>query len=194
MSTRNEGKQSWDFKSALIGDITLELKIPQDPTLIGKNGEVDLPSGRVRNKDGVHITEAITLPVADLSNLITSVFTHVVLGKAIATGLDRNEARSQLVEAMKLINYTGASQLASQVMDSGQFEYAGVMVTYQRQVSGSKVVTSYNTQTLASEDGTLRQGTWTLLESTTGDVRIPLEEYNNYACALAGEDVEPAKE
>ncbi|QXO10197.1 hypothetical protein pEaSNUABM37_00238 [Erwinia phage pEa_SNUABM_37] len=193
MTSRNAKPQSWDFKTATIGDLTLELKIPQDPTLSNDKGEVDLPIGRIRGKGGIHIVGNLSLPVADFSNLITEGYRHLVLGKTLSDDVVRSDAIEAVVDAMKWLNYNGASQLISQLNDAGQFEYAGNMVTYQRQVSGSKVVTSYNTQTLATEDGTLRQGTWTLLESNTADVRIPLEEYNNYACALAGEDVETAK-
>lgn len=189
MSARNEKAQSWDFKTAKICGLSLDLKIPQDPTLSNKKGEVDIPVGRVLNKNGDFIVENLSLPVADFSNLITGAYRHLVLGKHIPDNIVRADAIDEVTEVMKWLNYNGASQLISETNDAGQFEYAGNLVTYQRQVSGSKVTTSYNTQTLATENGKLRQGTWTLLVSEVGNVLIPLAEYNNYACALAGEEV-----
>lgn len=191
MSARNEGKQSWEFKTALIGDLSLELKIPQDPTLITKEGKVDLPAGRIRTKDGVHITESIDLPIADISNLITTVFTHVAVGKPITDGLDRVTVHAQLMEAMKIINYNGATQLIKVTQDAGQFEFAGNLVTFQRQTSGITVTTSYNTELLSTKDGGVRNGTWTLLSSDISTVRPAVEEYAAYAAAYAGEEGEP---
>lgn len=193
MSARNEKSQSWDFYNATIAGLTLELKVPQDPTLSNEKGEVDVPVGRIRGL-GTTIVGNLSLPVADFSNLITAGYRHLVLGKMIADDVDRGYAIAAVTEAMKWLNYNGATQLIKETHDAGQFEYAGNLVTYQRLVSGSKVTTSYNTQTLGTEDGKLRQGTWTLLESDVGDVRIPLEEYNNYACAYAGEDDQTAVE
>lgn len=190
MSARNEGKQSWEFKTALIGNLGLELKIPQDPTMINKEGKVDLPVGRIRTKSGVHVTESIDLPIADISNLITAVFNHVALGKPIADGLDRVEVHAELMEAMKIINYNGASQLIKDTRDSGQFEFAGNVVTFQRQASGITVTTSYNTELLATKEGGVRNGTWTLLTSDISTVRPAAEEYAAYAAAYVGESVE----
>lgn len=193
MSARNEGKQSWDFKTATIGELSLELKIPQDPTLSNEKGEVDVPVGRIR-ANGKTLVDGLSLQVADFSNLITAGYRHLVLGGSIGDAEDRAIAIDKIVVAMKWLNYNGASQLISQLNDAGQFEYAGNMVTYQRQVSGSKVVTSYNTQTLTTEDGSLRQGTWTLLESFVAEVKTPLDEYTAYAAAYAGEEVDTDKE
>lgn len=190
MSARNEKSQSWEFKTAMIGSLTLELKIPQDPTLINSKGEVDLPAGRIRTKDGVHITDSIYLPIADLSNLITGVFNNVALGQPITAGLNRAEVHAELVEAMKLMNYNGGTQLAKETSMSGQFEFAGNKVTYQRQASGSQVVTSYNTQILATEDASVRTGAWVLLTTDMANVKPAAEEYAAYAAAYVGESVE----
>lgn len=193
MSARNEGKQSWDFKTATIGELSLELKIPQDPTLSNEKGEVDVPVGRIR-VNGKTLVDGLSLQVADFSNLITAGYRHLVLGGSIGDAEDRAIAIDKIVVAMKWLNYNGASQLIGQLNDAGRFEFAGNMVTYQRQVSGSKVVTSYNTETLATEDGSLRQGTWTLLESFVAEVKTPLDEYTAYAAAYAGEEVDTDKE
>lgn len=193
MSARNEKAQSWEFKTATIGGLSLELKVPQDPTLSNEKGETDIPVGRIK-AHGKTIVDNISLPVADFSNLITAGYRHLVLGGVIGDAEDRAIAIDQVVVAMKWLNYNGASQLIKETYDSGSFEFMGNTVTFQRQVSGSKVTTSYNTQTLAVEDGSLRQGTWTLLESFVADVKTPLDEYTAYASAYVGEEVDTDKE
>jgi len=187
MSARNNKTQSWDFKTATLGSLTLELKIPQDPTLIDDKGKVDLSMGRIRNKDGVYITDHIYLPIADLSNLITGVFNNVALGQPITAGLNRAEVHAELAEAMKLLNYSGATSLLQNTTMSGEFDFAGNKVTYQRQALGTTVVTSYNTQLLATKDTRVRNGTWTLLTTDIEHVGKAEDEYAAYMAAYAGE-------
>jgi hypothetical protein len=91
---------------------------------------------------------------------------------------------------MKIINYNGATQLVKDTRDSGQFEFAGNKVTFQRQASGISITTSYNTELLATENGSVRNGTWTLLTSDISTVVPAAEEYAAYAAAYVGESVE----
>lgn len=195
MTTRNEKPQTWGFETASIAGITLALKIPQDPTRIGEQGEVDLPVGRISLTADVKILlDNVTLPVADISNLITAGYRHLVLGGAIAEDVDRGDAIAKITKAMKVLNYTGAVAIIKETHDSGQFEFAGNTVTFQRMVSAGTVTTSYNTQTLATQDGSIRNGTWSLLTAEVANVLPAKDEYEVYAKALAGEDVDTAKE
>lgn len=193
MSARNEKAQSWDFITATIAGLSLELKVPQDPTRSNEKGEVDVPVGRIR-VNGTTILGDLSLPVADFSNLITAGYRHLVLGKMIADEVDRALAIDAVVEAMKWLNYNGATQLVKEIYDAGSFDFMGNAVTFQRQVAGSTVSTSYNTQLLATEDGSVRNGSWVLLTTDTAHVLPPQHEYEAYAAALAGEDADTAKE
>lgn len=192
MTNRTE-TQRWSFSSTAIGAITLELKVPEGELQYNAHGEAPLPSGRVKDAFGTTILDSIPLPVADLSNLITLAYRHVVLGGELHEDLVRAEVLAELTAAMKLINYNGTTQILKDTTDSGAFDWAESKITYQRFVCGTHVETSYNTEILGSFSDPVRQGTWTVLTTNTANVLPPQEEWSNYAHALAGEDAPKAE-
>lgn len=192
MTNRTE-TQRWSFSSTTIGAITLELKVPEGELTYNAQGEAPLPLGRVKDAFDTTILDSVPLPVADLSNLITLAYRHVVLGGKLHEDLTRAAVLEELVAAMKLINYNGTTQILKETTDSGVFDWAESKISFQRFVCGTHVETSYNTETLGGFGDPVRQGTWTVLTTNTANVLPAQEEWNNYVHALAGEDAPKAE-
>lgn len=180
-------QQTWSGFGTVINGIAIDIQVPQDPTLLNKNRQIDVAKATISLVDGETIVKDLPMPVGDLSNALVLCYQHVVLGRPILCNLSRYGVATQLSGAMKQVNHKGGSAVIADTRDHGEFMLAGNKVTFQRLACGPIVETSFNTETLAAKDGQLKQGTWTVLRCDVNDVVSAEEQYTKYMEAYMGE-------
>lgn len=180
-------QQTWSGFVTVIHGITIDIKVPQDPTLLNKNRQIDVSKATISLVDGDTIVEDLPMPVGDISNALVLCYQHVVLGRPILSTNSRYGLAMKLADAMKQVNHKGGAAIVGDTRDHGEFTLAGNKVTFQRLACGPTVETSFNTETLATKDGKIKQGTWTVLRCDVNDVVPAEEQYTKYMQAYMGE-------
>lgn len=180
-------QQTWSSYGTVIGGIAVDIKVPQDPTLLNKERKLDVAKATVTLVDGDTIVKDMPMPVGDVSNALVLCYQHVVLGRPILCAEGRYDLAMQLADAMKQINHKGAAAVIGDTRDHGEFTLAGNKVTFQRLSCGPTVETSFNVETLATKDGKIKQGTWTVLRCDVNDVVPAEQQYAEYMKAYMGE-------
>lgn len=180
-------QQTWSGFGTVIHNIAVDIKVPQDPTLLNKERKIDVAKATITLVDSDTIVKDLPMPVGDLSNALVLCYQHVVLGRPILCSNSRRDVAAQLSTAMKQLNHKGAAAVIGDTRDHGEFTIAGNKVTFQRLASGPIVETSFNTETLATKDGAVKQGTWTVLRCDVNDVVSAEEQYTKYMAAYMGE-------
>lgn len=179
-------QQEWSSFGSVIGKVAVNIQTPVH-FIVNPQGGLDVARATVSIVDGEVILKDLPVQVGDISNALVATYQHVVLGKTLADGLDRVEVANILAEALKVLNYKGASTIMKDTRDHGEFEFAGNTINWVRSVNGHTVLTNFTTTIVESEDGSLRQGTWINLINSLEALTTPEAQYEAYAKAYMGE-------
>jgi len=179
-------QQVWTSFGAVIGDIAVFIETPSNFTP-NEKGEVDVARATVSLVDTGDIVIKAPLQVGDISNALVTAFQHVVLGRSLPEGIDREAARTALLSAMVQVNISGGRSVSGNTRDQGQFEFDAATVVWDRLVSGQAVITNYHVSIPRATDSGIQQGTWLTLQTTVADVKPAEDQYLEFASAYMGE-------
>lgn len=179
-------QQEWSSFGSVIGKIAVNIQTPVH-FIVSPQGGLDVARATISIVDGEVILKDLPIQVGDISNALVATYQHVVLGKTLPDGIDRVAVANDLAEALKVLNYKGASTIMKDTRDHGEFEFAGNTINWVRSVNGHTVLTNFTTTTVESEDGSLRQGVWINLINSLEAVATPEAQYEAYAKAYMGE-------
>lgn len=180
-------QQEWTSFGSVIGNIAVNIETPVH-FIVNPQGGLDVARATISIVDGEVILKDLPIQVGDISNALVATYQHVVLGKTLPESMDRVATANELAEALKVLNYKGASTIMKDTRDHGEFEFAGNTIAWVRSVNGHTVLTNFTTTIVESEDGSLRQGTWINLINSLDAVALPEVQYAAYAKAYMGED------
>jgi len=187
IAERNQEEQQWEQTLTNLAGLSVSIRTPINMVL-NENGVLNTAAFSLSYENGDMILANQDLPIADISNALVKSYQHIALGGAVEGNIHRGDALEHIQAAMKLINASGANAIVSNTRDQGQFEHAGNTVMWHRLVSGSQVITNFNTTTVQSEDDSIQQGVWLTLRTNINNVATPLEQYTAYAKTYMGEE------
>jgi hypothetical protein len=187
IAERNQEEQQWEQTLTNLAGLSVSIRTPINMVL-NENGVLNTAAFSLSYENGDMILANQDLPIADISNALVKSYQHIALGGVTESNIHRGDALEHIQAAMKLINASGANAIVSNTRDQGQFEHAGNTVMWHRLVSGSQVITNFNTTTVQSEDDSIQQGVWLTLRTNINNVATPLEQYTAYAKTYMGEE------
>lgn len=187
IAERGQEEQQWEQSLTNLAGLSVSIRTPLNMVL-NEKGILNSASFSLSYENGDMILADQELQIADLSNALVKSYQHIALGGAIEGNVHRGDALEHIQAAMKLLNASGANAIVANTRDQGQFEHAGNTVMWQRLVSGSQVITNFNTTTVQSEDDSIQQGVWLTLRTNINTVATPAEQYAAYAKTYMGEE------